>query len=144
MAHYRDSVPSSRSRKQTFDYLARFSNNEEWDPGVSEAQSLDGDRVGVGSRFRVVFKIGGVPRELVYRVVDYEAPRRIRLVAEDALLTSDDVIEVDERDGAVSVTYEADVRLKGPLRLFDPVLRLTFPRVAGKARDGLRAALAHR
>jgi hypothetical protein len=41
------------------------------------------------------------------------------------------------------VTYDADLSLKGPLRLADPLLALAFRRVGDRARDGLRARLGH-
>jgi hypothetical protein len=39
------------------------------------------------------------------------------------------------------VRYDADLRLKGPLRLADPLLRVAFSRIGDRARDGLRRAL---
>ena len=44
-------------------------------------------------------------------------------------------------DGGTAVTYTADLRLRGPLRLFDPVLQVLFNRIGDNARDGLAARL---
>ena len=45
-------------------------------------------------------------------------------------------------DGSGSrVTYDADLILKGPLKIFDLSLRLAFRSIGNKARDGLRRAL---
>lgn len=106
MARYKDTVSSSRSQEDTFDYLARFSNTEDWDPGAVRGRDLqDGGAIGVGSRFSLDFKIGGKEQELVYE------------------------------------TYDADVALRGPLKLLDPLMTAGFKKVAGKAAEGLEETL---
>jgi len=142
MAHYRGTVLSLRSPEDTFDYLARFSSAAQWDPSVGEAEDLDPGPVGIGSRFRIVVKTAGLPVELRYEVVEYERPDRVRLIAETATFTSDDTIVVRETATGTEVTYDADVRLKGPLRLFDLAMRVGFSRVAGRAREGLQKQLS--
>jgi len=143
MARYKDTVPSSRSQQDTFDYLARFSNTEEWDPGAVRGRDLqDGGEIGVGSRFSLDFKIAGREQELVYEITEYERPRTVRLICSKALYTSDDTIVV-EADGAGSrVTYDADVVLSGPLKLLDPLMTIGFKRVAAKAAEGLERVLS--
>lgn len=144
MAHFHDSVPSSLNAEETFDYLAHFSNVEEWDPGVVEAESLGDGPAGVGSRYRVVTEFAGRRNDLVYEIVELERPNRVRLVAEAPSFTSDDTIEVAQSGGKVSVTYDADLRMKGLFKLSEPVTRLIFNRVAGRAKDGLERALRDR
>jgi len=142
MAQYKGTVHSTRSLEDTFDYLARFSSVAEWDPNVQEAADLDGHPVEVGSRFRVVVSLAGRGKELVYEVVECERPDRVRLVAETSMFSSDDLIEVEETATGVLVTYTADLRLNGLFKLAEPLMRLTFGRVAGKAKDGLQEQLA--
>jgi hypothetical protein len=144
MAHFRDSVPSSLNAEETFDYLAHFSNVREWDPGVVEAESLGDGPAGVGSRYRVVTEFAGRRNDLVYEIVELERPNRVRLVAEAPSFTSDDTIEVAQSGGKVSVTYDADLRMKGLFKLSEPVTRLIFNRIAGRAKDGLERALRDR
>jgi hypothetical protein len=142
MAHFRDSVPSTLSAEDTFDYLAHFSNVGEWDPGVVEAEPLGVGPAQVGSRYRVVTEFAGRRNDLVYEIVELDRPRRVRLVAEAPSFTSDDTIEVAEAGGQVRVTYDADLRMKGLFKLSEPVTRVIFNRVAGRAKDGLEKALA--
>jgi hypothetical protein len=54
MAHYHATVDSRRSARDTFEYLATFSNAAEWDPGVLAAEQLDPGPVRAGTRFRLV------------------------------------------------------------------------------------------
>ena len=141
MARFHDSVGSALSAEDTFDYLAHFSNVSEWDPGVVEAESLDEGPVQVGSRFRVVTEFAGRRNELVYEVVELERPRRVRLVAEAPRFSSDDTIEVSDTGGQVRVSYDARLKMKGLFKLSEPVTRIIFNRVAGRAKDGLERAL---
>lgn len=46
--------------------------------------------------------------------------------------------------GEGTVTYDADLALKGPLRIADPLLGLAFDRVGDRALEGLRATLGTR
>ena len=60
---------------------------------------------------------------------------------------SSSVVSVDEISVAASgdgslITYDAVLTLKGPLKIFDPVLGLAFGKVADKAIAGLRSALS--
>lgn len=144
MARYRDTVPSALSAEQTFDYLAHFSNVQEWDPGAPEAEALDDGPVKVGSRFRVVTEFAGRRNELVYEVVELERPRRVRLVAEASGFTSDDTIEIQDEGGHVSVTYDAELRLKGLTKLATPVMGVLFNRIAGRAKEGLELELSRK
>lgn len=142
MARYKNIVPSARSHTATFDYLARFSNTEEWDPGAVRGRDLQkGGPIGVGSKFSLDFKIGGKEQELIYEITEYERPDRVRLVCTKPLFRSDDTIVVEKAGTASRVTYDADVALRGPLKLLDPLMTVGFKKVAGKAAEGLENTL---
>jgi hypothetical protein len=139
MARYVATVPSSRSADETFAYLAEFSNAQEWDPGVVRGARLDDGPLGVGSRFEITVR-GLRESTLVYEVTAYDATaRRVVLRGTNALVVSLDEITVAP-DGAV--TYDADLRFRGPLRVLEPMLRLSFKAIGDKAAAGLRATLA--
>lgn len=137
MARYRTEQPFAGPPEVAFGYLADFEHVAEWDPGVSEATRLDAGPVAVGTRFRVAVKTG----PLVYEVVELDPGRRIRLVAETATLRSDDVITVLPAPDGATVTYDADLTLRGWARLGAPLLGLLFDRIGDKAAAGLRARL---
>ena len=50
MAHYRASIDIQQPREDVFAYLSDFSTTREWDPGVVEAERLNGQRGGRGNR----------------------------------------------------------------------------------------------
>lgn len=141
MPHYRTIIASSLQPEAAFAELADFSSSERWDPGVTSARRLDDGPLGVGSRFEVISHFAGRDVPLVYELVEFEPDRRLVLRAESDTLVGLDTITFEPSDGGSSVTYDADLRLKGFLRLLDPVLGIAFRRIGDRARDGLRQTL---
>jgi len=143
MARYQGTVLSNRTAEETFDYLALFSNAAGWDPGVSGAERLDSGPVGLGSVFRLQVKVGSRAIPLDYRIVAYERPARVVLLGESDTVRSEDTVTVVPTQGGGSIlTYDADLRLKGPLSLANPVLALPFRRIGDRGLGGLRRALS--
>jgi hypothetical protein len=77
-----------------------------------------------------------------YRVVEHDAAlRHVALRAETALVRTGDTIDVEERPGGSTVVYDAEIHLRGPLRLLDPLLARAFRRIVDDGADGIRRAL---
>jgi hypothetical protein len=144
MAHYHATIDSSCGPAETFDYLATFSNAEQWDPGVLSGEQLDSGPVRVGTRFRLVVPFLGRRLPLTYVVTRYSPAGMFALEAVSGLLRLADWIEVAAEGDGATVSYDADVRLRGPLRLLDPMLQRGFGAVGDRAAAGLAAALAGR
>jgi hypothetical protein len=181
MANFAATIGSLWTDKETFSYLADFSNAQQWDPGVISAERLadaqageeasrlagqetgrqadhrasapvNGDAAGpvqVGSRFRLLVPFLGRRLALVYRVtalscehsVDY---RDVTFVARHPLLLARDRITVSTNEPVSLdsvVTYQAEVSLRGPLRLLDPLLSRGFRSVGQRAANGLAKVL---
>ena len=143
MARYQATVQSHRPAAETFAYLSIFSNTVDWDPGVLGAEQLDPGPVGPGTRFRLVLPFLGRRISLTYRVTSYQPGREVVLAATSALLRATDKIVVTGAADGSAVSYEAEVRLRGPLHLLDPVMRPGFRAVADRAAAGLAQALSH-
>lgn len=146
MARYKAVVESSLPADEAYAYLADFASIREWDPGVSDARLIAGEPAEVGARYLVDTVLFGIVRPLEYAVVvTVSAPdgtRRIDLRAENDDFVSYDVITVAPRgDDRCTVTYDADLALKGFRRPFDPGLRLAFQVIGRRAEGGLRKAL---
>lgn len=142
MARYVTTVRTRWSPEVAFAYMADLRNFAEWDPGVTRVEQAVGDGGGEGTEFDVTVKGPGRDMTLRYRTVEHTAPKELLAVASTSTLTSEDRITVvAESDGGASVTYDADLRLSGPLRLADPVLRLVFGRIGDRAAAGLRRVL---
>jgi hypothetical protein len=142
MARYQTTVRSRRSAAETFAYLAVFSNAVQWDPGVLAGEQLDPGPVGRGTRFRLVVPFLGRRMPLTYQVTAYRPDHEVELAAVNGLLRATDRIVVTEQADGPAVSYEAEVVLRGPLRVLDPLLRPGFRTVAQRAAAGLADALS--
>jgi hypothetical protein len=130
-----------------FDYLADFANIASWDPGVSSARLLRGEPGRTGAVYRVNSEFFGFTVPLEYEVLESVPPEhgfagRVVLEAETGGLRSYDVITVAPTDGGCTVTYDADLALRGLRRPLDPFLRVAFRIIGDRFRDGLRGAVA--
>ena len=142
MAHYQATVGSQRSALDTFHYLATFSNAAQWDPGVLAGERLDPGPVRVGTRFRLIVPFLGRRLPLIYQVTELMAGRTVVLDATSGLLRATDRISVTGDSDSATVSYAADVRLRGPLRLLDLLLSRGFRAVGDRATAGLARALS--
>lgn len=142
MAHYRAAVDTQRPREEVFAYLSDFSTTREWDPGVVEAERLNGAAVGEGAEFRVVAQFLGRKTPLTYRIVEYDPPRAVTFLGESSTVISRDRITFETTALGTRVTYDADLALKGLFRIADPFLGFAFTRVGDRALRGLTQALA--
>lgn len=141
MAHYRTTVETQWPIEVAFDYLASFDNVAEWDPGVSEARRLSAEAPAGGARFEVIASFLGRRVPLIYETVELEPPNKVVLRAETTTVTSLDTLTFTRRGGLTEVTYDAELSLRGPLKLADPLLSLAFGRLGDRAREGLARRL---
>jgi carbon monoxide dehydrogenase subunit G len=141
VARYRATLETERSREEVFAYLSDFSTTKEWDPGVIEAARLTGPEVKQGSEFSLVARFLGRNTQLKYTIVEYEPPRRVVFLGENATVVSRDAIEFESVDTGTLITYEAELTLKGSVKFADPLLGLAFKRVGDRALAGMTRAL---
>jgi len=144
MARYHATVESRSLAAETFGYLATFSNAAEWDPGVLAGEQLDAGPPGTGSRFRLTVPFLGARMSLTYQVIRFVPDREVLLHAANGVLRSTDRIAVAGAADGSTVSYDAEVRLRGPLQLLDPLLRPGFRALAERAAAGLAGALSRR
>lgn len=142
MARYRATIDTPRQREDVFAYLSDFSTAQEWDPGVVEAERLTESAVGEGTEFRLLAEFLGRKTALPYRIVEYDPPRVVTFRGENATVISNDRITFEAVNEGTRITYDAELVLKGPLRIADPLLGLAFNRVGDRALAGLRHKLA--
>ena len=142
MATYSTEIDSTWGQEEVFEYLSTFSNAREWDPGVTEGESLGTGPAVVGSVYRLAVRIAGRVVPFDYRVVDIDRPRRVVLEARRAGIVSTDTITVDWVGPGSRVHYMAVLDGRGVRRLAAPLISRAFHRMADRAAAGLRRALA--
>ena len=141
MARYVTTVRTAMPPQEAFDYMADLRNFAEWDPGVKSVRQMQGSGGGPDAVFDVT--VASIGRDLTLRYVteEYDTPRNLLVVARSAVFTSIDRITVEPDGTGSAVTYDADLRLNGVLRVGDLGLRLMFNRIADRAAAGLRRVL---
>ena len=141
MARYVTTVRSAKTPQEAFAYMADLGNFVEWDPGVKAVRQVEGSGGGPDAVFDVTVVAPGPDLTLRYVTEEHDAPHNLLVVARSIVFTSIDRITV-EPDGTGSlVTYDADLRLNGVLRVGDLGLRLVFGQIGDRAAAGLRRAL---
>jgi len=142
MARYITRIRTSRPADEVIAYLADLRNFAEWDPGVTDVVQRVGDGAGAGTEFDVTVK--GVVGHLTlrYHTVEFVPAESVTVLARSPLFTSEDRIDATEDEHGSIVTYDADLRLNGPMRLADPLLIPVFHRIGEAAAAGLRDQLS--
>ena len=141
MARYVTTVRSAKTPREAFAYMADLRNFAEWDPGVKAVRQVEGSGGGPDAVFDVTVVAPGPDLTLRYVTEEHDAPHNLLVVARSSVFTSIDRITV-EPDGTGSViTYDADLRLNGVLRVGDLGLRLVFGQIGDRAAAGLRRVL---
>jgi hypothetical protein len=139
MARYLMRLDTDRSPADVFAYLSDFRTAASWDPGVSRSELVAGGVPGPDAEYLV--EASG--SEMRYVTEVYDPPSTVRLKGWNRWVTSVDTITVAPNDtGGSVVTYDADLTLNGPLRIFDLALGLVFGRIGDRAAKGLADALS--
>ena len=141
MARYKATVDTPRPPDEAFAFLSDFSTTAEWDPGVVEAERLGDAPIAEGSEFRLVADFLHRATTLIYSIVEYDPPSAVTFRGENSSVVSLDRITFEPSNGGTRITYDAELALKGPLRLADPLLALAFKRVGDRALAGMRTTL---
>jgi carbon monoxide dehydrogenase subunit G len=141
MALLQEELEVSRPLDDVFAFVADFANTKHWDPGVAEAVKATDGPVGVGTRYRlqVLFKGRKVP--MTYEVTAWDPPNRVVLKGESSTVRAVDEIRFEATTTGTRISYRADLRLRGPLALAEPLFRGRFDETGKKAMAGMKAAL---
>lgn len=137
MANYTTSIRSPKAPADVFEYMSDLSKFDEWDPGTVSAVQVKGDRPRLGAAYDLKVKVPVRDVTMRYEVIEFDSPNRIVAKGTVLGLTSIDTIVV-EADGTGSIlTYDAELTLSGPLRVFDPILNKGFQSTGDKAAEGI-------
>jgi uncharacterized protein YndB with AHSA1/START domain len=133
-AEIRISAPAEK----VFDYLADARNEPEWLPGAERVEKVGDGEVGLGTRFKGVYaRAGSVDLELV----EFERPHRLTFRAGSRIVSFDDAVTLEERDGETTLRARMEARPRGPMRVVAPVMARTMRRQFEENWKHLKAAL---
>lgn len=141
MARYVTKVLTDRPPDEVFDYMADLRHLAQWDPGTSKVVQIEGDGGGPGTVFDVTARNGIRDITLRYVCETYSRPEHLVVVATSRLFRAEDQIRVAPSPRGTILTYEAELRLRGPLAIADPLLQRSFNRIGDRAAAGLLEVL---
>ena len=142
MARYVTSILSPKSPEDAFAYMADLRNFADWDPGVKKVVQVDGDGAGPDSSFDVTVAGPVSDMTLRYRTLTWRPTSSVVVEASNLWMTSHDRIVVEAAEGGgCTVTYDAEVRLRGPLHFGDTLMAAGFNKIGDRAAAGMRRVL---
>ena len=141
VARYVVHVRTPMSPAEAFAYMADLRNFADWDPGVRSAELAAGDGAGPDAEYLLAVKgvVGTI--DMRYKTLEYTPDERVIVRADTSMFVSLDEIVIVATEEGCEVTYDAQLDLRGPLRLFDPALGLAFKGIGDRATKGLRRVL---
>ena len=127
---------------EVFAFTADFSNAERWDPGVAQADQVEGAVPGVGARYELIVSFWRSKIPMTYTTTVYEPDARVVLEGRGESISALDDIRFEARDGKTLVDYTADLSFSNWFRFAAPLLAPVLGKLVGeKALDGLVEAL---
>ena len=141
MALLEEKLEVSRPLDEVFAFVGDFANTKHWDPGVAQAEKVTHGPIGVGTRYSLKVVFNGRELPMTYEVTAWDPPNRVVLKGEGSTVRATDEIRFEAIAAGTRISYRADVRLKGPLALAEPLFRGRFEETGKKAMAGMRAAL---
>ena len=132
-----ETVETDLPVEAAFDYVADFGNIAEWDPGVTAVRKSTDGPPAVGTEYDLDLNYGGSPISMVYRITEWDPPRRVVLKGDGERTSAVDRISFLPSAQGTSVEYQADIRMKGIYRVAEPFLGKLFRKVGDGAVEGL-------
>jgi hypothetical protein len=133
MARYVTSMLVRRSANDTFAFISDLRNAPAWDPQTVEAYKISEGTIGEGAQFCLIGKVMGFTLNLPYEIKRYDTPHELVIAGETAILRYTDRITLVPHGPECRLIYEAQLDLKGLLRLANPLLSLVFQRIGDAA-----------
>lgn len=141
MARYRATIEVSRPPGEVFDYLSDLRNAVEWDRTITHVRKLSEGPPSQGTTYLLRGRFMGRDVELRYAATVLDRPQRLVFDGENDAARSVDRIAIEPAEDGARITYDAHLRMRGLLRLADPLVHLAFGRVGDRAVEGLRQRL---
>lgn len=113
--------------EQVFDLVVDERNEPRYNPRIVRAEKTSDGPVGKGSRFVVRPKRTGTRGEMRTEVTDFDRPRRFGSSVTSSSMAVDGTVTFTPVDGGTLLHWSWDMRLRGPMRVMTPVLRVVGP-----------------
>ena len=116
-----ETVTTSAGVDEVWAFLSDFTTTEQWDPPTVSTVRVSGDGA-VGTRYQNTSRVLGHDTDIVYTVIECEAPRHLHLRGESDSFSAEDTIVLSPDGGGTVVSYTADFTFTGAAKLASPLL----------------------
>ena len=131
--------------EKVFGFVGEFANIDQWDPGCKSSVKRGTAPTDVGTAYDLVTVFKGSESDMVYTVTKWERPEAsstkglVQLFGEGSKVTGLDTISFEsvQVGNATQITYTADIKLRGFLWLFTPLVRSDIVQLGDAAIHGL-------
>jgi len=142
MVVLREELEVARPLEDVFAFVGDFVNSAKWDPGVADARNVTEGPVRVGTRYELTVLFGDRRLPMTYEVTTFDPPHRVELRGTGSTVNAVDDIRFEPTADGTRIRYVADLRLKGPFRIAEPLLRGRFEETGRRAMAGMADALS--
>ena len=122
MAHFAETIVTSKPAERVFALLADPENDPSWSSASAETRKTSPGPVGVGSRFEQAGRFLRLRLPLSLEVTDYEPNRRFGMKGGLGPIEFQGVRELEAVPEGTRVTFTGGGRAAGPLRIAEPFL----------------------
>jgi carbon monoxide dehydrogenase subunit G len=141
MALLQETLEVARPLDEVFAFVGDFANTKDWDPGVADARKATDGPIRVGTRYEVYVMFNGRKLPMIYEVEAWDPPNRVVLQGDRKTVRAVDDIRFEATPSGTRIRYSADLRLKGVLKLVEPLVKKRFDETGKAAMAGMRRAL---
>lgn len=110
-----------------FDTVADERNEPRYNPRIVRARKLSDGPVGAGARFVAEPKGMGSRGEMTLTILTYDRPHRLHNVVRSSYMRVDGILTFEAVEGGTRLSWDWNMDLVGPMRVFTPVLALIGP-----------------
>ncbi|HZD69780.1 MAG TPA: SRPBCC family protein [Actinomycetes bacterium] len=114
--------------EQVFDMVADERNEPRYNPRILRAEKTSEGPVGLGTRFIAQPRGMGRKGVMTVEVVVYDRPGRLTTSIRSSYMTVDGTLTFAPVDGGTRMRWSWDMRLRGAMRVFSPLVRAVGPR----------------
>lgn len=133
---------TNRSSEEAFDYIVDFSRIDEWDHTIVSAEKVSDGKIGLGTRFDLVFSMGLRKSEISYQITEFDYPNRAVLAGTSDSFVAIDTVTLTETANGCRVDWHAELEFTGMSAKVVPLLANKIKQNGAKTIRDLEQALA--
>jgi len=141
MIRLQRTVTVDRSVEDVSHYLSDFRTTAQWDPHTATCTREDMGALRIDSRFVNTQKFGPMRPKFAYEVTELEPGAHVALHCHTPSAELNDRMDFVGDDSQTTVTYTAQITLKGVARLAEPLVKHMMKSAADDAATGMARAL---